>query len=211
MSNIYKYSEKETPSPEEIALYVETLKLHNNKGKITDEKINKLIQKLPYPSTIRNIFSEQECKVVFESVNYAWKKLTGKDILDEQKIDKNPKGMEGSYWMISNGITLGGVNHTTIIKQNLNLFSTILDVSSFVLHERISGEPNRLIKTVLDHGGMRIFVNKDNKGYFQLSDNTYSKWGRNKIKKLNMDEKIVKIIDKNTPYRGWESGVLIKL
>lgn len=202
---------KKIPEAEDLASYTQALKLYLKNDKVKDVKIQKLIQNLPYPDSIENNFSEEECKLVFESIAYAWKNLTNKDLLEESKIEKSKKGMEGNYWMLNNGILLEGPNHFTIVKQNLNLFATLLDISPFLLHEKISSPPEELIKTILDNGGMRIFVKKDKTAWFQLSDKTYSKWGRNKIKKLNVNKKMVKVIERGNPYKGWKSGILVKL
>ena len=51
------------------------------------------------------------------------------------------------------------------------------------LPRSIFGSPEELIETIIKHGGMRVFINKDRKGYFQMIDDTYSRWGRQKIKK----------------------------
>lgn len=210
-NKMIKTADKKIPSAEEIAAYVEALTLFLKKGKIKDRVIARLVKNLPYPDKIRMHLSEQECQIVFESVGFAWKEMTGQDLLEETKIEHAPKGLEGNYWMMTGGVLLEGVNHWTIIKQNTLLFINLLGISAFVIHEKMASPPDELIKTVLDNGGMRIFINKKKKGYFQLSDKTYSKWGRNKIKGLDLRDKVVKVVDTTRPYKGWESGILVKL
>jgi hypothetical protein len=206
-----KTAVKKIPDAEELAAYVEALNIHLENGKIKDPKIEKLVKRLPYPDLIRIRFSEEECRIVFESIGYAWEKITGQDIVEESKIERAPKGLEGNYWMISNGILLEGPNHFTIIKQNMGLFATLLNISTFVLHEKIASPPDELIKTIIDHGGMRIFVNKDKKMYCQVNPQTYSKWARAKIKKLDFKKKIVKVVDPSRPYKGWTTGITVLL
>lgn len=206
-----KTARKKIPDAEEIAAYVEALQIYLENDKIKDSQIKTLVGRLPYPDSIRMNFSEEECRLVFESVAYAWKKLTEQDLLEEAQIEHPPKGLEGNYWMMTNGVILEGPNHFTIVKQNLNLFATLLNISGFVLHEKLASPPDELIKTIIDHGGMRIFINQDKKGYFQLSDETYSKWGRKKIHGLDLRDKVVKVIDRQTPYKGWKSGVLVRI
>ena len=208
---VVKTAVKKIPSAEELAAYVEALNIHLENNKIKDPQIEKLVKRLPYPDSIRIGFSEEECRLVFESIAHAWRKITKQDLVEETKIEHPPKGLEGNYWMVTGGVLLEGPNHFTIIKQNINLFSTLLNISAFVLHEKIASPPDELIKTVLDHGGMRVFINKDKRGYFQLADDTYSKWGRKKVKGLDLKNKIVKVIDRKTPYSGWKSGILVKL
>jgi hypothetical protein len=206
-----KTAVKKIPEAAEIAAYVEALKLFLKNGKIKDKVIANLVKKLPFPDSIRMGFSNQECRIVFESVAYAWRKLTKQNLVEETKIEHPQKGLEGNYWMVTGGVLLEGPNHYTIIKQNLNLFATLLNISPFVLHEKLASPPEEIIKTVIDHGGMRIFINKDKKGFFQLADDTYSKWGRHKVKGLDLSNKTVKVIDRTRPYKGWDTGVLIKL
>jgi len=210
-TNMIKTADKKVPSAEDIAAYVEALNIYLENDKIKDKHIATLVKRLPYPDSIRAGFSNEECKLVFQSVNYAWKEITGQDLMQEEQIDRAPKGLEGNYWMMTNGVILSGTNHFTIIKQNLNLFSTLLNISPFVLHEKLASPPDEIIKTVIDNGGMRIFITVDKKGYFQLSDETYSKWGRNKVKGLDIKDKIVKVVDRQTPYKGWKSGITILL
>ncbi len=211
MKTLQKTAIKKIPSANDLASYVESLQIYLKRGQIKDKTIAKLISQLPYPDAIRGDFSEEECRIAFESIAFAWKKVTKQDLVDEAKIERAPKGLEGNYWMISGGVILEGVNHFTIIKQNMNLFATLLDISTFVLHEKIASPPDELIKTILDHGGMRIFVDKENKLYCQVNAETFSKWARTKIKELDCKEKIVKVIDVTRPYKGWTSGITIKL
>jgi len=211
MNKIIKTARKPIPSANELAAYVEALKVHRNRNKIKDEESLQVINNLPPPSQVRDKFSEEECRLLFDSIVFAWKKVTGQDLIEESKVMNFQDSLEGNYWMIMNGILMGGPNHFTIVKKNMELFRTLLNIHAFVLHEKLSSPPNELIKTVLDHGGMRVFINRTKNGFFQLTDKTYSKWGRAKIKKLDLKKKIVKVIDSSTPYKGWDSGIIITL
>lgn len=206
-----KTKEEDVPSAEIVASYVEALKLHLKDNKIKDNSLIEIIDSLPSAIQIKSDLSYQEIQVLFESVRYAWEKLTGQDILQNQKMETQPDTLEGNYWMIKNGILLEGPNHVTIIRKNMELLTTLLNIDPFVLHAKLSGHPDGLIKTVIDHGGVRIFVNKDKNFYCQLSDDTYSAWAGKKIRKYAFKSKIVKVIDKKQPYKGWKSGIVIKL
>ena len=209
--NMIKTARKAIPSADELAAYVEALRVHKKRNKVDDKEALQVIDNLPSSTQIRNGFSEEECRILFDSIAFAWKKATGQDLVEESKIINFQDSLEGNYWMIMNGILLSGPNHFTTVKKNMELFRSLLNIHAFVLHEKLSSPPDELIKTVLDHGGMRIFINRDKRGYFQLTDETYSKWGRNKIKKLDLKDKIVKVIDKSTPYNGWKSGIVVKI
>ena len=113
--------------------------------------------------------------------------------------------------MMTNGVILSGTNHFTIIKRNLDLFATLLNISTFVLHEKLASPPDEIIKTIIDHGGMRIFIKVDKTMYCQVNPQTYSKWARSKIKKLDFKNKIVKVVDSSQPYKGWTTGITIIL
>jgi hypothetical protein len=203
--------EKDYPSVNDIASYVESINLYLAEGQIQDEEIKKLISNLPSPQNIRKRLSEEEVRILFQTVGYVWKKITGHDIIEDSKIEAKPDILCGNYWMIQKGVLLNGTNHFSIIKQNIDLFRSLLGINAFVIHEKIGSEPNALIKLILDHGGMRLFVSKDKRAYFQLSSDTYGKWANKKIRKYDFPKKIVKIIDVTSKYSGWRSGITIIL
>ena len=205
------FNYNDIPDPDQLAMYVETLKLYEKKGKIEDPTFAHVVKNMPSPKFIERTYSQEEGNVLFQSIQYVWKEVTGQDIIQEQKISKHPERLEGNYWIIKNGLLLHGVNHFTVIKNNLTLFCTLMKIETFVAHELLSSDPDRIIKLVLDKGGMRIFINKNREGFFQLSSETYSKWGKKKIKRLELEEKTVKVIDKSRPYKGWSSGITVKL
>ena len=209
-SNSAKVKEEDYPSVEEIATYTESLKLYLFEGKVKGEELRKMIDNLPDPSIIRKRISNEEAKIIFQTIGYVWKKVTGRSIIEDSKIEKKPETLLGNYWLINKGILLGGVNHYSIIKNNLDLFRILLGIHAFTLHEKLSSSPEELIKMVLDHGGIRIFVSKDRRFFAQLTGPTYGKWGSRKIRKYDFSNKVVKVIDSNAPYNGWKSGITIK-
>jgi hypothetical protein len=206
-----KVSDKDIPIPEDIAAYVESLKLYLKRGQVKDPDMADKIAKLPAPKQILRSFSMEEIRVLTETVGYLWKKISNNDIIEESKMERAPETLEGNYWMLTKGVILEGPNHYTIIKRNMNLFISLLDINAFAMHDRLASRPNDVIKLVLDHGAMRIFVNKGKIAYFQLADDTYTKWGRAKIKKYDFKKKITKVVDKRQPYKGWNSGIVIKI
>ncbi len=201
--------DKDYPSVDDIAAHVESIKLYLLEGQIKDEELKKLIDNLPSPQNIRKRLSEEEVRILFQTVGYIWKKISGHGIIEDSKVVGKPDILCGNYWMIQKGVLLNGVNHFSIIKQNLDLFRSLLGINAFALHEKIGSEPNALIKLILDHGGMRIFVSKDKRFYAQMTDETYGKWGKNKVKKYDFPKRIVKIVDRTSPYKGWKSGINI--
>ena len=210
-TRIYKIAKEEVPDAKTLALYTETLKSYLRDVPDLSEEITEIIKSLPSPKKIKRDFSIKECEILFESIGYIWKKITGQKLIQENEIINPPETLFGNYWLINNGILLSGINHYGIIKQNTSLICALLKINGFALQEHLHSNPNNLIKFIIDNGGIRMFINKDKKLYAQMSSETYGKWGRAKIKKYDFKKKIVKVIDLNAPYKGWKSGIAIIL
>ena len=211
--NITKYAikEEDLPSANVLATYVESLNLYALDNTGADQTIIKAIKSLPPPHIIKNDFSKSECRVIFETIGWLWKEITGKKLINEEKIQKAPETLKGNYWMLSNGLLLPGVNHYSIIKKNANLISSLLKINGMVLQQYLGKNPKDLIGLVIRHGGVRIFVNTDRNAYFQMNQDIYAEWGRKKVKGYDFKKKIVKVIDLTAPYKGWDSGISVKL
>lgn len=197
------------PNPNDVAAYIDSLQTTLKDGLIMDNQVAEIIKSLPSPSKVKNGLTIDEIKIVFESVRWAWKIITGNDIIDTSKIIQKREKLFGNYWMLNRGLLLHGNNHFTIIKQNINIFQSLLNINAFVLHEKLSGNPIKAIKTVIDYGGCRMFVNDTGSAFFQLNDKSYANWGKNKINELDFKKKTVKLIDKNINYTGWDDGITI--
>ena len=52
------------------------------------------------------------------------------DIIEESQLEKDPETLMGNYWMLNNGVLLHGINHYGIIKNNDNLFCSLLDINN---------------------------------------------------------------------------------
>ncbi len=205
--------EKEYPTPIILATYVEALRIYLEETPNLDPKMTNVIKQLPPPAKIRSEFGNDEANALFETVAWAWEKISGNKILDELKVTEAPEHMMGNYWMLENGVILGGENHFTIIKNNINLFSILLEINSMALSfiKDMSTEPNKAIHKAICNGAIRIFINVKKEAYFQISAKAYRKWGRAKIKKLDYKKKSIKVIDCSKPYLGWDSGITVKL
>ena len=195
----------------EVASYVEALNVSLLNGDIDNLEVIGVIHSLPTPHHIRRHLSDEEAKVIFESVRWAWKETSGKDISETLNFEPAAESLLGNYWMLKNGVILHGINHYGIIKRNLSLFSGLLGIDAFVLHQKLAGVPDDLIKLIIDSGGMRILATPDKRAYFQMNDSVYRNWGRAKVKGLDFSPKIVKVIDPSTRYNGWNSGITLKL
>ena len=198
------------PPHDEIAAYVESLKLHAKRG-VVDSRVKSVITSMPSVKKIKSELSDEESKILFESVRWAWKEITGSDIITTLNHSSSPETLEGNYWMLNNGVLLHGANHFTIVRNNLDLFARLLNIDPFVLHQKLASYPEQMIRLIISHGGMRIFATRDKRIYFQLSPETYSRWGGSKIRKLDFSKKTVRLVGKRAPYSGWKSGVTILL
>ena len=210
-TRIYKMAKKDPLSVDASAQYVDALKLFAKEHPDLNKKYADLIYGLPSSRKIKLDFSNEECIVLYETLEYLWKKITGESIIQETEVISSPETLFGNYWLIKNGILLKGVNHFSIIKQNTNVFCSLLNLNGMVLQEYLANKPNKVIEFILNNGGVRLFVNKDKKLFAQMSSKTYGKWGKAKIKKYDFKLKAVKVIDFKRPYTGWKSGITIKL
>lgn len=199
------------PDGEQMALYVKTLKQYiKDNPNVNEEWIN-LIDRMPSPRQIRQDFSIQEIKVLYETVEYLWKKITNNPIIPDKEVISAPETLMGNYWMFNNGILLQGINHYDIIKRNTGLICSLLDINGMTLQEYLCSHPNKLIYFIIKNGGLRLFITKDKRLYAQMSAKTYGKFARNKIRKLDFKNKVAKVIDLKAKYEGWASGITIKL
>jgi len=197
-------------NPDDLSLYIRSLKLFNKQKKIKNDELIELVTSLPAPEKLKE-FSNAECGVLYETANYLWKAITGKEINDQIKTQTAKETLMGNYWLLNNGILLSGINHFSIIKQNSHLVNSLLDIGQMLIQQYLSLSPNHLIFLVIKNGGVRLFVNKDKKMFAQMNEKTYADWGRAKIKKYNFKDKLVKIIDLDSDYEGWKSGVGVVL
>lgn len=211
---IYKTAkeiDEKLPDNEALSLYTKTLKMYLKDNPNLDEKYADLIEKLPSPRQVKQNFSFQECKLLYETLEYLWERITKHKIIPEKVIHKAPETLEGCYWLMANGILLKGLNHYSIIKQNNMLFCTLLNLNGMTLQEYLHSTPNQLIKFIIKNGAIRLFINKNKKLYAQMTPETYGKWGKEKLQKLDFQFKAAKVIDLKVPYEGWSSGILIRL
>jgi len=198
---------KNIPSGEELALFVQSLKMYLKDNPGTEYA--DLISQLPSPRIIRQDFSLQECKILYETVEYLWKKVAGQKIISD--TIKAPETLKGNYWLLNNGILLNCINHFDGAKRNMSLICSLLDISPMVFMEYLSGHPNKLIHLIIRNGGIRLLIDQKKNLYAQMNSKVYGEYGRSKIKKLDFKNKIIKVIDLRVNYLGWKSGIVIRL
>jgi len=203
--------EKETPPADIIAIYVESLQLYRKEMPGLKQKYCDLIDSLPSPRQIRKTFSIEETKILFETVGFLWRTITKEDLITEMEIERAPDSLLGNYWIVKNGILLHGINHYGIIKQNATLICALLNINGFALQHYLCARPLEVIDFIIRNGGVRMLVRKDKKAFFQMSEDTYAKWGKYKVKRFDFVKKITKVLDPTLEYKGWSSGIPILL
>jgi hypothetical protein len=203
--------DEKLPSGEQMALYVLTLKQYLIDNPTISNEWKDLIKKLPAPRQVRQDFSIQELKLLYETVEYLWKLITKSPIIGEEEIIKSPESLSGNYWLLNKGILLQGINHFSIAKQNSQLICSLLNIGGMAFQEYLSSPPHNLIYFLIKNGGVRLFITRDRRMYCQMSPETYAKFGRDKIRKLDFKKKVVKLIDLRAEYKGWGSGICVIL
>jgi len=194
------------PNLEEILAHVDSLKLYAENKDITPA-IKCTIDNLPTSRQIQLHMSNEEIKILWETVDWLWKKITGKDIISESTIIEKPDTLIGNYWIFNKGILLSGINHYTIIKNNASFICSLLGINGFALQQYLHQDPNNLMKFIIDNGGIRMFVRTNREMFAQLSPQTYRNWGKKKLKTYDFHKKILKLIGPNSKYNGWNSGI----
>jgi len=212
---IYKQADKKKderiPDGETLALYIKSLKLYLSDNPRMDSGLADLISKLPSDRQVRQNFSKQECKLIYQTLEYVWSKITGSPIVSEKEVIKAPETLSGSYIMLRNGLLLSGINTYDIIRQNIGMIGSLLGISGMTLQEYLARKPEEIIRLVIKNGALRLFISQDKCFYAQCSSDTYGEWARDKIRKLDFKNKIVKIIDLNSVFKGWASGIVVRL
>jgi hypothetical protein len=202
---------KKIPDADALSLYAQTLKTYLHDNPDINEEWKDLINKLPAPRKIKQDLSHEECKILYETLEYLWEKITKNRIIPESEVISAPESLSGNYLMLKNGILLKGINSYDIIKRNSSLICSLLDISGMVLQEYLSGDPNQLIRLILKHGALRLFITSDKRFFSQCSPETYGKWAKKKIQKLDFKKRVVKLVDFKREYNGWKSGLVIIL
>jgi hypothetical protein len=202
--------EEDIPDVDTIAAYIDALRVYNSENDIKKD-FEDMIANLPSERSLKRDYSIEESKIIFETVNFLWEKITGQDIISGQSFEESKHDFLGNYWILKGGVILSGVNHFTIVKDNTALIETMLNVNGFTLQHYLASKPDPLIAYMMRNDAIRMFIDKDNNGFFQMTDSTYGKWGKKKVKKLDLKTKVVKIIDTKAEFKGWASGIPIKL
>jgi hypothetical protein len=108
---------KKIPDADALSLYAQTLKTYLHDNPDINEEWKDLINKLPAPRKIKQDLSHEECKILYETLEYLWEKITKNRIIPESEVISAPESLSGNYLMLKNGILLKGINSYDIIKE----------------------------------------------------------------------------------------------
>ena len=98
---IKKIASRDAPPAESLAAYVDSIRLMANSASTDIEKsVTRLIKSLPSRHQILKAMDNTDKIILYDSVRYVWKKLTGNEVPDTPLSDKAKEStMEGCYWL----------------------------------------------------------------------------------------------------------------
>ena len=210
---ISKIASREVPNAETLAAYVDSVRLMTAGSEITLEKsLDRMVKNMPSRHQILRAMDDADRTILYDSVRYVWKKVTGHDIPDSAPTDtEKDTFMDGCYWLLPGGIEVHGLNHYSAAKNHRGVVCSLLDINPLVFEYKLNQNPDELIALVAYMGGVRMIVKRSTNSVFMQTTESSWPWARDKIKKMYHTNKVVKVLDPSQPYLGWKSGVPIIL
>ena len=207
---IRKIATREIPDAEVMATYVDSIRLMANGGSADlDKSVSRLVQNLPSRHQITRSMDDSDRTILYDSVRYIWKKLTGQEVPDKPATEGKENFMDGCYWLLPGGVEIHGLNHYSAAKSHRGLVCALLDINPLVFEYKTNQSPEELIALVAYMGGVRMMVKRNANAVFMQTTESSWPWARDKIKKMYHSNKVVKVLDPSQPYLGWGSGVPI--
>lgn len=197
---------------DELCLIIDSIRLYliQNKDNIPT-RLQEQINNLPSKHIITNQLSESEANMLYDTAKTMWRQLCGQDVkhVDFDDLRKDIEILDGNYWMLPGEFLLGGFNHFSIAKKHKGMFCSLLGINPWIFERLVCENPLNLIAHIIDHGGIRVNIDKAKKQViFQTNESSWP-WARNKLIKMYHKHKIAKVIDSSLPYKGWKSGINI--
>ena len=209
--HIRKIASREVPDAETLAAYIDSIKLMAEGSSVdTDRSVKRLVSNLPSRHQVLKAMDDTDKTILYDSVRYVWKKLTGQEIPERAPTDTEKDNvMDGCYWLLPGGVEVHGLNHYSAAKNHRGLVCALLDINPLVFEYKMNQNPAELIALVAYTGGIRMMVKRNSNSVFMQTTESSWPWARDKIKKMYHANKVVKVLDLSKPYLGWESGVPI--
>lgn len=197
-------------SPDILSAYVESLALHRARhGEAMPKDLVTMIDRLPSRGFITTQMDDIERDLLLETVGHIWRKVTGGSIREaDTTVPSMDQSLNGCYWMVPGGVLVAGLNHFSGAAKNRNLLCSLLDINNFVFEGKAnSKDPNALVRLILEHGGIRVHIDRQaSEVYMQCTEESWP-WAREKLKRMYHLKKVAKVLDRKQPYLGWRSGV----
>jgi hypothetical protein len=217
ITNITKTAQTKTAQAkgidkDELIMIVDAIRLYlmQNRDDIP-KKLQEQIKNLPSKQFIKDRFSVCETELLYDTAREMWKKLCGQDLkkVDFDDVKKDIEILDGNYWMLPGEFLLSGFNHFSIAKKHKGMFCSLLGINSLIFERLVCEQPMKLIEHIIDHGGIRVNIDKSKNRVICQTNEASWPWTRNKLIKMYHEHKVAKVIDSSTPYRGWKSGINI--
>jgi len=147
--------------------------------------------------------------LTLKSVRTIWRDITNEQPPKEDQIaaPESTRMLHGNFWLLPGGILIRGYNHFTAAKKHKVMMCNVLGINGLTFEHRMASEPNRLIGLLLEHGAVRVNIDRDSgTALFQATSNSWPA-ARDKILRMTHKHRYVRVIDTSVPYRGWKSGV----
>jgi hypothetical protein len=193
-----------------LFLYVYKDNLYYDLDRHTKEHVDTI---LSYKKKINEMLPE-EINMLWRSAGFLLKKLSGEsasEVVEEVRNQETmPKCLQGNYWVIPHQkgfIECGDFLHYAIA--NETCFTEGLGINSWDFKRALHSGGHALLPFILQNGGiMAKFTTEGNNrvGHFQTCQKSLP-WLKKKIYTLASKKCIVRVIDPNKPYRGFDSGI----
>jgi len=210
---IVKADKKEAPDAEQIAACADALALYrSDHHQAMDKDLAKMIGNLPSRYRILREQDPVSLGILFDTIAYIWRKVTGKDVRDlvEAPASKSSE-LDGCYWLLPGGLMIGGLNHFAAAKRHRGVICALLGIDRFDFERCMARKPDEVIGLIVSKGGVRVLVKRSDSSVFMQA--TESSWpvAKRKISKLPHKVRTVKIVDLSVPYAGWSSGIPVSV
>ena len=198
--------------PEDLAAYADAIRLHQatNAGNF-DTGILTKISRLPARSYILKQMSPVELSILYENIADLWKTVTGEKLPVQagEGAPRSATDVDGNFWLLPGGVMVNGFNHFAAAVRHKNMLCNLLDINPFIFEEKMHRNPSELIKMVIQHGGIRM--NIDRQASKVVAQTNEESWPTllQKFQKMYQKHKIARVLDPTRPYKGWNSGVPI--
>ena len=203
---------KHVHDPEDLASYADAIRLHKASldNNLSKEDIVK-VDRIPARSYILKHMSPTELSILFENLSDLWKTITGENLPTNEgtSAPQEAKDVDGNFWLLPGGVMVKGFNHFATAVRHKNMLCNLLDINPFIFEEKIHREPKELIKLIIQHGGIRLNINKESSRVIAQSNEESWPTLLRKFQKMYHKHKVARVLDPTVEYKGWESGIPI--